>query len=120
MPRFFRLALRSAIRAALGLRLMGLGGGGGGGGATLLGEVRTACRGAFGCVGSASLRTILHTLMNFLALLAWFSRLGSPLVFFGNFAMSSFFESLTRFPLTSLVTLKPRFLTFSLSFSYSI
>jgi hypothetical protein len=31
-PRFFRLALRSAIRAALGLRLMGLGGGGGGGG----------------------------------------------------------------------------------------
>src|SRR6056300_1568717 len=97
---------------------MGLGGGGGG--AILLGEARTACRGAFGCLGSASLRTILQTLMNFLALLAWFSKLGSLLVFFGNLAISSFFVSLTRFPLTSLVTLKPSFLTFSLSFSYSI
>src|SRR5210317_542507 len=104
-----------AARAFFG----GGGGGGGGGGATRLGDTRTGCRttrGALGCVGSASLRTILQTLMNFLALLAWFSRL----VFFGNFAMSSFFESLTRLPLTSLVTLKPRFLTFSLSFSYSI
>tara|TARA_B110000261_G_C13080727_1_gene355802 strand:+ start:215 stop:421 length:207 start_codon:yes stop_codon:yes gene_type:complete len=61
---------RGLLTGGAGIARIGGGGGGGGGAVVRMGrEVR-------GALGSADLRTILHTRMNFFAFLAWFSRVG--------------------------------------------
>jgi len=72
-PLLLRSALRLAISLARALLMTGFGGGGariGGGGGGGGAAAALDGLGARGTLGSASLRTILHTLMNFFASLA--------------------------------------------------